>query len=245
MARLGAAFNPGAAPDAAAVARGQKLFVPTCGFCHGPDASGRSGPDLVASGLVIRDEQGSLIGPVVHNGRPGTAMPAFRSLTAAEIADISAFLHAQQRAAANRFAYSFRDVVTGNPAAGKAYFNGDGGCNACHSPSGDLAGVAARIQPAELQAAMISPPNFRGRRAPGPSERVTVTLPSGETIAGKLVLRDSDTVALVDGQGWYHSYPVQGAKIEVQDPLAAHKALVTTITDTEMHDLLAYLETLK
>jgi cytochrome c oxidase cbb3-type subunit III len=240
-------FTPGPAPDPAAVKRGQKLFGPTCGFCHGPDATGRSGPDLVASSLVIRDNGGNLIGQVVHNGRPGKGMPAFPSLSDRQIEDISAFLHSRVRAAANRFAYSFHEVVTGNAEAGKAYFDGAGKCSACHSVTGDLAGIANKFQPPELQVRLIYPgqsfPGFGG--PPAKPTEVTVTLPSGETVSGTLISRNPFNIALRDQSGWYRSFPVAGAKIEVHDPLEAHKELVNTITDTEMHNLLAYLETLK
>lgn len=240
-------FTPGPAPDPAAVARGQKIFVPTCGFCHGPDATGRSAPDLVASSLVIRDRNGDTIGTVVHNGRPGKGMPAFAALTNAQISDISAFLHARIRSAANRFAYSLKEVVTGNPQLGQAYFNGAGHCNSCHSPTGDLAGIATRVQAAELQAQMINPtPSFFDPRTQTvPPERVTVTLPSGESVSGTLIGHDHFRVVLRDAAGWYRSLSAAGARIVITDPLAAHKALVNTITDDEMHNLLAYLETLK
>jgi cytochrome c oxidase cbb3-type subunit 3 len=248
-ALFGEMLAPGPPPDPAAVARGEKLFVPTCGFCHGPDATGRSGPDLVRSPLVIRDEKGSLIGPVVHNGRPGKGMPAFPSLTDSDIADISAFLHSRIRAAANRFTYTFHEVVTGNPQAGEQYFNGPGKCATCHSTTGDLAHIASRIQPPELQAQMIYPERREfGPRSAGPSaptERVTVTLPSGKRVSGVLLQLDEFNVSLRDASGWYRSFPVQNAKVTVEDPLAAHKQIENTITDTEMHNLLAYLETLK
>jgi mono/diheme cytochrome c family protein len=241
-----AVFTPGAPPDPAAVARGQQLFVPTCGFCHGPDASGRSGPDLVQSSIVIADNNGNLLGPMVRNGRPGKGMPAFASLTDAQIWDLSAFLHSRVRAAANRFTYNFAEVVTGSPQAGQAYFDGAGKCNTCHSPAGDLAGIARRYQPANLQARMLYPGRsfFEPGQAPPPT-RVTVTMPSGQTFSGVLISRDPFNVALREDSGWYHSLPVQGAKVQVEDPLAAHQRLIHTITDPEMHDLLAYLETLK
>jgi len=240
-------FTPGPAPDPAAVGRGQKLFAPTCGFCHGPDGTGKSGPDLVASALVIRDSGGDLIGRVVHDGRPGKGMPAFASLTGAEIADISAFLHSQIRAAANRFAYSFHEVVTGNAQAGEAYFNGAGKCNTCHSVTGDLAGIANKFQPPDLQARLVYPgPSFPGFGGPPPKPPMAVvTLPSGETVSGALIARDPFNVTLKDASGSRRLIPVDGSKIEVDDPLKAHKELIDTITDTEMHDLLAYLETLK
>jgi cytochrome c oxidase cbb3-type subunit 3 len=72
-----------------------------------------------------------------------------------------------------------------------------------------------------------------------------VTLPSGEAVSGTLVSQNPFEITLKDASGSPRSIPVEGAKIEIHDPLAAHKELIDTITDTEMHDLLAYLETLK
>lgn len=240
-------FTPGAPPDPAAVERGQKLFAPTCGFCHGPDGTGKSGPDLVASSLVIRDNGGDLMGRVIHDGRPGKGMPAFASLTGPQIADISAFLHSQIRAAANRFAYSFQEVVTGNPQAGQAYFNGAGKCSSCHSATGDLAGIANKFQPPDLQARLVYPgPSFPGFGGPPPKPpTAVVTLPSGETVTGALIARDPFNITLRDASGSPRALPVDGSKIQVDDPLKAHKELIDTITDAQMHDLLAYLETLK
>jgi cytochrome c oxidase cbb3-type subunit 3 len=240
-------FTPGPAPDPAAVERGQKLFAPTCGFCHAPDGTGKSGPDLVASPLVIRDKDGDLIGRVVHDGRTGKGMPAFPDLTGGQIADISAFLHSQIRAAANRFAYSFQEVVTGNAQAGEAFFNGPGKCSTCHSVTGDLAGIASKYQPPDLETRLVYPgPSFAGFGGPPPKPpAVSVTLPSGEAVSGTLVSQNPFEITLKDASGSPRSIPVEGAKIEIHDPLAAHKELIDTITDTEMHDLLAYLETLK
>ena len=101
--------------DQAAVERGRKIFVPTCGFCHGNDAHGKSGPDLVRSALVLHDNKGDTIGPVIRNGRPDRGMPAFASLTAEQIADISTFLHSRAADVSNRFAYKIGDLVTGDP----------------------------------------------------------------------------------------------------------------------------------
>jgi len=240
-------FTPGAAPDPAAVERGQKLFAPTCGFCHAPDGTGKSGPDLVADALVIRDNGGDLIGRVIHDGRPGKGMPAFADLSAAQIGDISAFLHAQIRGAANRFAYSFREVVTGNARSGEAYFNGAGKCNTCHSVTGDLAGIAGRYQPPDLQARLVYPgPSFPGAGGPPPKPvTVTVTLASGEKVSGRLVSENPFDIGVRDESGSIRSLPIDGARIEIHDPLQYHKELIDTISDTEMHDLLAYLETLK
>lgn len=237
--------------DPAAAERGRKIFVPTCGFCHGNDARGKSGPDLVRSALVLHDNKGNLIGPVVHNGRPNQGMPAFPSLTSAQIADISAFLHSRAAAVSNRFAYKIGDIVTGDPKKGEAFFNGAGHCNTCHSPSGDLAHIANEYSPVELQRRMLYPaPNmldvYMGKKVkPAAPTKVTVHLASGKEVSGILDHMDEFSVSLHDSSGWYHSYSRKNVTVDVQDPRAEHLKLLPEYTDADMHNVLAYLETLR
>ncbi len=237
--------------DPAAVERGRKIFVPTCGFCHGNDAHGKSGPDLVRSALVLHDNNGDTLGPMVRNGRPDRGMPAFPSLSAGEISDISVFLHSRAAAVSNRFAYKLGDLITGDPRKGAEFFNGGGHCDSCHSPSGDLAHIANKYQPAELQRRMLYPaPNiidvFLGKAtAPAAPIKVTVRLASGEKVTGILDHLDEFTVSLHDSAGWYRSFSRDNVTVDVQDPRAAHAALLPKYTDEEMHNMLAYLETLK
>lgn len=237
--------------DKAAVERGRSIFVPTCGFCHGNDAHGKSGPDLVRSALVAHDDKGSVIGPVIHNGRPERGMPAFPALSNDQIADISTFLHSRAADVTNRFAYKIGDINTGNPRQGEAFFNGEGHCNTCHSPSGDLAHVAAKYDAVELQRRLLYPvPNFidmfmgKKIKPPAPTE-VIVTLPSGEKVSGVLDHIDEFNVSLHDSSGWYRSFSRENATVDVKDPRAGHEAMLPKYTDDEMHNVLAYLETLK
>jgi mono/diheme cytochrome c family protein len=225
--------------DAEAAARGQKVFVQTCGFCHGPNATGAEGPDLLRSSAVLHDEKGELIGPVLLKGRPDKGMPAFATMSAAQIYDIAEFLHARVEAAANRFGYQVQNVVTGDAKAGEAYFNGAGQCNKCHSPTGDLAHVAGKFEPAELQAQFLYPDRSEVKPT------VTVTLPSGETISGPLKRIDDFDVSLYDSAGDYHSWPRAAVKIAIKDPLSEHRELLAKYSDADMHNLLAYLVTLK
>lgn len=237
--------------DQAAVERGRKIFVPTCGFCHGNDAHGKSGPDLVRSTLVLHDKQGDTIGPVIRDGRPDRGMPAFPSFTAEQIADISTFLHSRAADVTNRFAYKLGDLVTGDPHKGAEFFTGAGHCDTCHSPSGDLAHIATKYEAAELQRRMLYPaPNmidmFLGRAVkPAAPTKVTVHLPSGQEMTGTLDHLDEFTVAMHDSSGWYHSFSREEVKVDVQDPRSAHAALLPQYTDDDMHNVLAYLETLK
>lgn len=246
-----AALMGGPKLDQAAVERGRKVFIPTCGFCHGNDAHGKSGPDLVRSALVLHDKGGDTIGPVIRNGRPDRGMPAFSGLSSAQIADISTFLHSRAADVSNRFAYKIGDLITGNPQHGQAFFNGEGHCDSCHSLSGDLAHIATKYEPVELQRRMLYPaPNlidvFLGRAVKPPvPTKVTVHLASGETVSGTLDHLDEFNVSMHDASGWYRSFSRKEVTVDVQDPRAAHEALLPKYTDEEMHDVLAYLETLK
>jgi mono/diheme cytochrome c family protein len=128
--------------DPAAVERGRSIFLPTCGFCHGNDAHGKSGPDLVRSAIVLHDKNGDTIGPVIRNGRPDRGMPAFSSLAPDQIADISTFLHSRAADVSNRFAYKIGDLITGDPKKGAEFFNGAGHCDA-HQGTGVAGGRSA------------------------------------------------------------------------------------------------------
>ncbi len=241
----------GPTQDPAAVARGKAIFVPSCGFCHGNDAAGKGAPDLIRSAVVLHDEKGSTIGPVVLNGRVDKGMPAFPSLTSEQIADIAAFLHSRTQATANRFTYEIKGLMTGDAKAGEAFFNGAGKCNTCHSPTGDLAGIAAKFQPADLQRRFLDPePSWvdllMGKKVKPPTPaKVAVTLVTGETVSGDLVHMDEFSVTFRDANGWTRSVSRQDAKVDVKDPLAAHRDLLPQYTDADMHNMLAYLETLK
>ena len=238
----------GPPPDAEAAAKGEKLFGQNCAFCHGMKANGGdSGPDLVRSALVLHDEKGETIGPVVHNGRPNRGMPAFASFSSDELYQIAEFLHMRIELTANRGNYKIGDVLTGNAQAGKAYFEGPGGCTACHSVSGDLAHVGTKFSPADLQQTFLYP-GARGYDPGSPelTPPVTVTESSGQTITGRLNHLDDFVVTLYDNEGNFHSIERKpGVKVEVEDKLAAHRRLLDKYTDADMHNLTAYLVTFK
>jgi cytochrome c oxidase cbb3-type subunit III len=225
---------------APAVEQGKKEFEGNCSFCHGVDATGGRGPDLVRSPLVAHDAAGNLIGPVILNGRPDKGMPPLH-LSDKQITDIAAFLHYRQlQGLASAHVpkdYALKWLLTGSAAAGKAYFNGAGGCKDCHSPAGDLAHVATKYPPLELEWQMLYPRD--GQRT------VTVTLPSGKVLQGKLEYLDEFNVALRDASGWYRSFSRDQVKVSVHDPLAAHRKLLDELTQADVHNLFAYMETLK
>ena len=227
------------APDPA-VERGHKTFQQSCGFCHGPDATGARAPDLVRSPLVAHDVKGDKIGEVIRLGRPDKGMPPM-VLTDQQILDIAAYLHARAAEALSSSGvpskYPLEKLLTGNADAGKAYFNGAGGCKSCHLPVGDLAAIGTKYSPVELQSRMLYPG--------GKHTIALVTLPSGQQFKGPLAHADDFVIALRDASGWYRSFPRDQVKVELQDALAAHRELLDKLTQADVHNLFAYLQTLK
>ncbi|HEV2349099.1 MAG TPA: cytochrome c, partial [Terriglobia bacterium] len=189
------AANPAAAAaEAAATDRGRTIFKENCAACHGENLTGGRGPDLIRSSLVRHDKNGDLIGPVVIGGRADKGMPAF-PFTQAQVADLLAFIQAQLALfdLHTRFSPYPNDIpasrlATGSVEAGKAYFNRPGGCSGCHSPTGDLAGIAKKYNPPDLEVRFLYPS--------GAPSTAIVTLPSGEKYEGTLLLNDGFNVAI-------------------------------------------------
>jgi len=222
---------------------GSALFQQNCAFCHGRDAAGgESGPDLTRSKLVATDRQGTKIAEVVRNGRTDgdKKMPAFK-FSDDQIAGLVAFIHDETRKAnakpGGRRGVDVADLQTGNAAAGKQYFEGAGGCTKCHSATGDLAQVASRYEGLQLEMRMLYP---RGAKS-----TVAVTLPSGEKVDGTLAYRDEFTIGLIDKSGQYRSWPTATVKYAVDSPADAHAAQFPKYTDADIHNLMAYIQTLK
>jgi mono/diheme cytochrome c family protein len=227
----------------AAAQRGQRIYTQYCINCHGALAKGTDdGPDLTRSPLVLRDRLGDQIGPALKKLANHKA-----DFTQAQVADITHFLKDRiETTAKDRNAAKPPDVLTGNADAGKAYFNGAGKCNTCHSPAGDLAGIGRRYNPLAMQQRFLFP-RSGGRGTPPirPAE-VTVTPPSGAPVSGTLDHIDDFDVSLRDASGAYHSWHrTAGLKVEVHDPYAAHNELLDQYTNADMHNLVAYLESLK
>jgi len=252
--------NAQAAPavpiDPAAAARGQQLFLQNCSFCHGPDARGgaEGGVDLTRSAIVNSDPTAAQLIAFLKTGRP-PRMPAFDNLTDDQVKDISAFVRSQNVAAGGRA--PLVAIVVGDPLAGEEFFNGAGKCATCHSVTGDLKGIGSKYDVLTLQGRIILPrgkggwPNiispFEVVNPPDVPKKVTVTEPDGIVTTGDMISISDFDVVLRDASGIRHTFARNGdvPKVVVTDPLQAHIDLIKTLTDKEMHDLTAYLVTLK
>jgi cytochrome c oxidase cbb3-type subunit 3 len=239
--------------DPAAVARGKATFGVHCSFCHGSDArGGEGGPNLIRSELVLNDKDGEKIAPVVQNGRPDRGMPKF-DLSAASISDIATYIHSFKVGGYDISRQQPVSILVGDAKAGETYFNAK--CASCHSVTGDLKGLGAKFaDPKVLQQTWLAP-GGAGRRGPAaqasavPMKPVTVTVtsPSGEKTEGRLIRIDDFIVTLINADGTQSSFRRDGdsPKVEVHDPSQPHRDLLATYTDKDIHNLTAYLVTLK
>jgi cytochrome c oxidase cbb3-type subunit III len=235
--------------DPAMIERGQALYGVNCQFCHGSDArGGEGGPNLLRAELVLNDQNGELIAPVVQNGRIDQGMPKF-PMTNAQVQDIAAFIHNFRVAGYDASRMKPPTILVGDAKAGEAYFKTK--CASCHSVNGDLKGIGAKYaEPRDLQQVFLMPGGGgrgRGGSSNVPPTTVTVTLSSGKKAEGRLVRIDDFIVTLADADGTQQSFRRDGnsPKVEIHDPLQPHKALLSVYSDKDIHNLTAYLVTVK
>jgi cytochrome c oxidase cbb3-type subunit III len=237
------------------VARGKTLYGVSCTGCHGADLRGgdMGGPNLLRSQLALSDRDGELLVPVIVNGRPGTGMPAF-PLNPDDAKALAAYIRSVletlgRQGMPPQIGVPVASILVGNANEGKAFFAAK--CSGCHSATGDLKDIAARISdPRALQNTWVSGGGRGGAGRGGANSRtptVTVTLPAGEKVEGRLVRIDDFlvTVALEDGAIRTFRRTGNEPKVEVRDPLKGHRDLLATYTDKDIHDVTAYLVTLK
>jgi cytochrome c oxidase cbb3-type subunit 3 len=226
----------GAMPDKAAATRGAPLFKQNCGFCHGQTARGATAPSLLTSDTVLADDHGEHLSPFLRRGRPDEGMPAFAKMTDRQLTDVAEFLHQQVEDVANRGAYHVLNILVGNPEKGKAYVEGH--CMSCHTAE-TFDHIASKFRsPEQLQRNWIWP-----ARSDNTTAKVTA---AGQTIPGRITRMSDFRVTLVDASGETHTIDRgPGVTVQLNDPLSAHRKIVMTLTNDDMHDVTAYLQTLK
>ena len=226
----------GAVPDKAAATRGAPLFGENCGACHGKDARGAIGPSLITSDLVLADEHGQQLAAFLKKGRPEKGMPAFPTLPDQQMIDITEFLHLQVENVANRGSYKMLNILVGNAPKGKTYVEAH--CMSCHTAE-TFAHLASKFRsPEQLQRNWIWPARHG---------KMTAKVRTSEgTISGWLKQISDFRITLVDGSGEAHTIDRgPGVDVQINDQLAGHQEIVMTLTNDDMHNVTAYLETLK
>jgi cytochrome c oxidase cbb3-type subunit III len=226
----------GAEPDKAAAARGEPLFLQNCAFCHGQTARGATAPNLITSDVVLSDDHGEHLRPFLKKGIVEKGMPSFSSMSDQQLTDIAEFLHLQVEDVANRGAYHVLNILVGNAEKGKAFVESH--CMGCHGAD-TFAHIASKFRsPDQLQRNWIWPSR---------DGNVTAQVKSqAGTISGRVIQMDDFHITLVDGQGktlTINRGP--GVDVEIKDPLAPHQEFLMTLANDDMHNVTAYLETLK
>lgn len=244
-----------ALPPADVIDTGNGLYQVNCQACHGSDLRGgdQGGPNLLRSEIVLNDVAGELIGQVVTQGV--NRMPAI-ALAGDAIEAIAGYIHsvlarAERQGAPPRVEYEL-DILVGDSQAGEAFFEDE--CADCHSVTGDLAGIGDRYaDPVDLQNTWVAGRSRGpfGRPMADTSTRAptiaTVMLPSGEQVSGELIRYDDFFLSLRTESGEYRSFARRGdvPAITIDDPLWRHYELLAELTDEDMHDVTAYLETIE
>lgn len=232
--------------DPEAANRGRKVWVAECIECHGTSARGTDkGKNLIQSDMVLQDRYGSKLVPFLAKGHPMQSGKKSAAVSKTDVADLSHFIH-ERVYDTLRGSPIFQplQIVTGNAKAGEAWFNGAGKCVTCHSPAGDLKGIGGRYDPPTLQGRFLFPRGGGGRG--GKQLTLTITPPNGPAVTGAPVVFDDFDVSVRDEKGQVHAF-TRSPQIKVvrNDPFAMHDQLLDVYTDKNMHDMLAYLVTLK
>ncbi|NOT61955.1 MAG: c-type cytochrome [Acidobacteria bacterium] len=230
----------GPAPNPELAKKGEPLYLQNCSGCHGKDARGAQAPGLTRMPLVVSDYKGENMLPALKEGRTG--MPAFPQLSKEDVLNISQWLQLQVELAANRGTYggtygNLRNQVTGDPKKGETFFAAN--CTTCHSATGDLAKVGAKFpQVAQLKNRFLWP------TTPGPA-KAKVTTADGKIVEGRVKANNDFEISLTDAQGNYHYFQRQAVKVEIEDKLTGHRALLPKYSDADINNMAAYLVNLK
>src|SRR6185312_6253996 len=234
--------------DAATSDRGKLVYNTHCASCHGADARGTvRGVDLARAFSVRLDPRGAQLGPFLSAGHKDHSAPPIH-LSDAEIGDIAMYFRVLIEFANAGVGNVATNIIVGNASDGKAYFNGEGKCNTCHSVTGDLKGIGSKYSATMLQNRIVLP-RGRGPRVrsdpPEPARTVTITKPDGSTESGTLVMITDFLVTFHDASGALRSAIRRGEvpKVVIHDPVAAHIQNMRRMTTKQMHDLTAYLVT--
>lgn len=256
----GGAYPSRPPADPAVAARGKATWDASCASCHAADMRGATGGiNLVRNQLVMDDQNGEMIGKVLQAPHAKGQAPKM-DLTTAQVYDLSIYMHTFM---------NYRTIVmppdingailaVGNAKAGEAYFGAH--CASCHSVTGDLKGLGSRYpEPRTLQNTIVSAGGGGGRGGRGggggaesdtPSRRtvtVTVTMANGKKYEGRLVTYDDFLVTLVEADGTQRTIRRDGdvPKLEIHDPMKVHRDMLLTYQDADIHNLTAYLVTVK
>jgi putative heme-binding domain-containing protein len=227
-------------PDSPAdLARGEKLYRGSCGYCHGPQGDGGKGANLARQKLERAATDEKLVN-IIQNGITGTEMPGAWHMTEREVTQVAAFVRT--------FSKVESKPVPGDPVNGKALYSKHG-CRNCHTVGRegglmgpDLSEIGSRRSPSHLRESLLDP----SASVPGGFLYTKIVTKAGKTIEGQRLWEDTFAIAVRDFAGNNHAFP----KTDLQDvskdfnksPMPSFKG---KLSDSGLDDLIAYLASLK
>ena len=221
------------------IAYGSRIYMARCSTCHGPNGDAIADIDLRAGRFrrVISDND---LRSTVTTGVPGTAMPPFK-FDAAELAGIVAYIR-------NMRDFDSAAVPVGDPARGRAIFEGASGCTSCHRVYGkgarlapDLSDIGAVRTADALQRSLLDPNG--SMRASNRSVRAVMR--DGKVVVGRRLNEDTYTVQLIDEQERLVSLlkaDLREYTVMTTSPMPSYK---DTLNPGQLADVVAYLLSLK
>jgi cytochrome c oxidase cbb3-type subunit 3 len=243
------------------IVRGKALYETNCASCHAADLRGTADgkyPNLLRSGVALRDQKGGLIGArVAKHAQPITLIEADTVAIAEYIHSVHATMGGQGSPPGRNPTNVTLNVLVGDPKSGEATFNAV--CGSCHSVTGNLKGIASKFSdPRALQNGWVSGTTATfgggrgGRGGGGGNVPAVVTLADGSKLEGTLVREDDFLVVLMLPDGTRRSMARTNGvpKVEIKDPKAGHVDAIVKLAhedmqNTMLHDITAYLWTIK
>lgn len=233
--------EPGAQPKTtpADLAEGGRIFGTQCSYCHGPKGEGGQGAVLAVPRLPHAPDDQALF-HVIHEGIPGTRMPA-SALTTAQVWQVAAFVRSLGRVEGSK--------ASGDARHGQQVFAGKAGCARCHTVGGrggavgpELGDIGARQSAAEIRTSIVDPDAV----VPFDYMQVRVTAKDGRNITGVRLNEDTFSIQIRDLSNQFHSL----LKTEVSEIVKEPKKSImpsyrSSLTPEELDDVVAYLASLQ
>jgi putative heme-binding domain-containing protein len=222
------------------IARGKKLYMGGCTYCHGPTGDGGKGADLSRREFTLAKTDADLV-RIIDTGISGTEMPGAWHMTRREMMQTAAFVRTLSKV-------DSRPPLAGDAARGKALYAKQG-CAFCHTTADgggfmgpDLTSIGSRRSAVHLRESMVAPEATMA----GSYVFASVTMADGRKFAGQKLFEDTFTILVRDLEGNNHAVDKAQAREIVKNPKRSPMpSYKDKLSSTELDDLVAYLASLK
>lgn len=219
-------------------AEGRALFRSNCAFCHGATGEGGRGPNL--HGNLVHGNTADDIKSVIHNGIPGTQMPAYTGMETDELNVLAQYVLAFSSAGGKVAA------VHGDAAAGQRLYT-TSSCANCHQIGAegsvfgpDLSRIGAARSLAYLRESIVHP----SADVPAEYTGVSVVNKAGRKFTGIRLNEDTFSIQLRTPDQQFRLFQ----KDDLQQITPVKQSLMPAyekLSAADLNNLLAYLETLR